>query len=401
MVLEWYNEPKSIGTYVGGFVMEPTLGLHEDVVVFDFSSMYPNIIVSSNISSETVRVVNDMHEIGELSDRYGLPALDSLERTDIVIRSDERYICLVIDNTLGLISRRPDGISKQVMKYLMEARNKLEDRSSSQAWSLKIGANSYYGALGSNTSGLGCRFGAAAVTALGRTMIENLIAHMRSLGVQVIYGDTDSVFVKVSSTMKARGKTIRIISDDLIRSFQNTLVGTIYDGAKLNFERTYKRLILLRPKMYYGTCYDTNEATIKGMVSKRRDRPNISRTIASDVCRLICSTDNPIERNRKTSVYVYGRYRDLVNGRVRMKDCMLETKEDGKVVWKFKSHTGSMVTVEKGRLGSVGKDYPSVEWVLKSIENSVENVLRVCGMMSFKRMIEYQSGLSADIEDIL
>ncbi|KAI8620076.1 DNA-directed DNA polymerase, partial [Chytriomyces sp. MP71] len=59
---------------------------------------------------------------------------------------------------------------------------------------LKICANSYYGALGSNTSGLGLQFAAASMTALGRLIIENLIAFVTELGLRVIYGDTNSIF---------------------------------------------------------------------------------------------------------------------------------------------------------------------------------------------------------------
>ena len=61
---------------------------------------------------------------------------------------------------------------------------------------LKISANSVYGALGTKTGLLPFIPAAQSVTALGRTNIQNAATYMqRHCGAQLVYGDTDSVYV--------------------------------------------------------------------------------------------------------------------------------------------------------------------------------------------------------------
>ena len=45
-------------SYVGGFVLTPVLGLHENVCVYDMKAMYPSIIMTLNLSPETLTVNN-------------------------------------------------------------------------------------------------------------------------------------------------------------------------------------------------------------------------------------------------------------------------------------------------------------------------------------------------------
>ena len=45
---------RRVHTYKGGFVMEPKPGLYENLVVLDFMSLYPSIIVSKNISPSSL-----------------------------------------------------------------------------------------------------------------------------------------------------------------------------------------------------------------------------------------------------------------------------------------------------------------------------------------------------------
>ncbi|KAJ3217254.1 hypothetical protein HDU81_000884, partial [Chytriomyces hyalinus] len=143
-VIEWYNEPPGTTKYQGGYVMNPVSGRHKDVKVFDYSSLYPSIVESCNISSETVQVID---RDTDLYDRYlSLYEFDDTKArlgvTQYAVGVDA--ICIMIGMEMGLIH--------QCVKQ-----SPLGD-------ALKIAANSYYGALGSSTSGLGLRFAAASVT---------------------------------------------------------------------------------------------------------------------------------------------------------------------------------------------------------------------------------------------
>ena len=55
MVLYVPNKSKgSWGHVVGGYVKEPSHGIYENIVYFDFRSLYPSIIISKNISPDTL-----------------------------------------------------------------------------------------------------------------------------------------------------------------------------------------------------------------------------------------------------------------------------------------------------------------------------------------------------------
>ncbi len=48
------REERPYETYKGAVVLEPRPGLHEDIAVIDFSSMYPNIMMKYNVSPDTL-----------------------------------------------------------------------------------------------------------------------------------------------------------------------------------------------------------------------------------------------------------------------------------------------------------------------------------------------------------
>ncbi|KAI8611566.1 hypothetical protein BC830DRAFT_1083967 [Chytriomyces sp. MP71] len=74
--LEWYSEPPSMCKYQGGYVMDPVKGKHKNVMVFDYSLLYPSIVESCNISSETVQVIDKSTHLYE--SYYTLCGFDSV-----------------------------------------------------------------------------------------------------------------------------------------------------------------------------------------------------------------------------------------------------------------------------------------------------------------------------------
>jgi DNA polymerase I len=404
MVLQWYKEGHSSSKYIGGYVMSPKVGLHSDIVVFDFSSLYPSIIMSANISPETIRALTDPSEILDTMEYYNLEPNSSASEV-IQLRYDSSTICLMIGSEIGLIDRTRPGISHDVMKYLMDVRNSLEDRKSPKGWALKIGANSYYGALGSPTSGLGMRFAAAAVTALGRILIERLIRFLGEMGFTIVYGDTDSVFINCGTRVRSDDDRAHTrdgggLIGDILTSFHSSLKGTVFGHIVLNYENTYRKLILLKPKMYYGIDDETDSVVIKGMSTKRRDRPNIAREIAGEVCSIICRSGSTEERNRLVSDYLYKEYCMVRSGKVDRLRCMLETKEGPNLVWKYMSVEGNMITIEKDKYIDATSPPFSPTWIISYIKRSLVDILAASDVMPFERLIEHAQDRCDDLDNV-
>ena len=149
----------------GGHVLEPTTGLHRNVWVFDFKSLYPSVMRTFNIDP--------------LAFVAGVGAGEDVIRT-----------------ATGAAFRRGDAILPQMLDRLAEARDaakRAEDDIASQA--IKILMNSFYGVLGTPA----CRFHnpaiANAITGQSRHFLLWSKAWFEAEGFDVLYGDTDSLFV--------------------------------------------------------------------------------------------------------------------------------------------------------------------------------------------------------------
>ncbi len=154
----------------GGYVMDSQPGLYENVLVLDFKSLYPSIIRT--------------FKIDPLGLSKGLSADHSLDNT--------------IPGFLEAAFSREDHILPDLVTQLWSDRDdakKHKNKPLSQA--IKIIMNSFYGVLGSS----GCRFFnpqlASSITMRGHEIIQKSRKIIEKEGYNVIYGDTDSVFVLI------------------------------------------------------------------------------------------------------------------------------------------------------------------------------------------------------------
>jgi len=148
----------------GGHVIDPKPGIYDDVVVLDFKSLYPSIIRTFKIDP----LSRLFSEVDPINTPVGFK-----------FSSANHFL--------------PDFISE-----LMERRNaaiKEKDKYLSQA--IKILMNSFYGVMGS----YGCRFYhpqlPTAITGTGQWLLLGSKDFLERLGYQVLYGDTDSLFIKL------------------------------------------------------------------------------------------------------------------------------------------------------------------------------------------------------------
>src|SRR6185437_16139470 len=149
----------------GGHVLEPVAGLHRDVWVFDFKSLYPSIIRTFNI--------------------------DPLSYVAQPLPQDE------VIRTPGGAFRREPAILPRMLDALFprrEAAKKIGDEVAAHA--IKILMNSFYGVLGTSA----CRFYnpalANSITGTGREILLWSKRWFETAGFTVLYGDTDSLFVQ-------------------------------------------------------------------------------------------------------------------------------------------------------------------------------------------------------------
>ncbi len=156
----------------GGFVYQPEPGLHDEVAIFDFRSLYPTVMVSHNISPDTLNVEDCENQF-------------EVEDLDLEFCQDQQgFFPELIE---GLVEERA-GIKQEIAHAEEGTDEYLSLRSKSTA--RKVLANAFYGYLayaGARWYSDDC---ASAVTYLGREYIQDSIDTARDQGFEVVYGDS-------------------------------------------------------------------------------------------------------------------------------------------------------------------------------------------------------------------
>lgn len=251
--------------FEGAFVYEPTPGLYNDIVVFDFRSLYPTIITSHNIGISTLVKSQSKTEEKMLivpDKDYGF------------LKDKKGFLPLILED---LINRRMRV--KEILKQTKEKDSLLQARSQS----LKLLANSFYGYLGFSSARWYCLECATAVTAFGRYYINQVIDSARKEGFSVIYGDTDSVF------MTLEGKNL-----DNAKQFVDDVNSKLPGMMELEFEGHYPQGIFVSTKSNsggakkrYALVDEYKELIIKGFEVVRRNWSPIGKEVQQNVLNII------------------------------------------------------------------------------------------------------------------
>ena len=234
--------------YRGGLVVEPKAGIHFDVVVMDFASLYPSIIKVRNLSYETVRCPHEDCKKNTIPGTNHWACLKKNGLTSMIIGSlrDLRV------NYYKNLSKKETLTEEQRQQYTVV----------SQA--LKVILNASYGVMGAEIFPLYFLPVAEATTAIGRHTILETIKKCESIGIEVLYGDTDSLFLKKPTTEQIQ-KMIEQAKID--------------HGVDLEVDKTYRYCVLSnRKKNYLGVTKD-GKVDVKGLTGKKSHTPGFIKKL--------------------------------------------------------------------------------------------------------------------------
>jgi DNA polymerase-2 len=270
------NDSRVHAAQQGGHVLEPITGVHRNVWVFDFKSLYPSLIRTFNIDPLSFAPN---------------PAPDA----DLIITPSAAF------------SRAP-AILPRLLDELFprrEAAKKAHDEVASHA--IKILMNSFYGVLGTSA----CRFFnpalANAITGMGKEMLLWSKRWFEAQGFQVLYGDTDSLFVR------AREQDPERASEEAggLAAALNEALGShietrwrVRSRLELEFEKLYLRLFLAHArnstrgasKRYAGLVHDGGAGNVEfvGMEVVRRDWTALAKRVQRELYQRLF-TDQPVD----------------------------------------------------------------------------------------------------------
>ncbi|CAD6521493.1 DNA polymerase [metagenome] len=234
--------------YRGGLVIDPKEGIHFDVVVMDFASLYPSIIKVRNISYETVRC---SHE----------------ECKKNTIPQTNHWACTKRNGITAIIIGSLRDLRVNYYKSLSKKETLTEDQRQqytvvSQA--LKVILNASYGVMGAEIFPLYFLPAAEATTAIGRFTILETIKKCEATGIEVLYGDTDSLFIK-----KPTDQQIHTVIEQAKKDH----------GVDLEIDKVYRYCVLSNRKKNYLGVTKSGTVDVKGLTGKKSHTPPFIRNL--------------------------------------------------------------------------------------------------------------------------
>ncbi len=275
--------------YAGGLVLKPKPGLHDNIAVLDFKSMYPNIMIRYNLSPDTY-VPPEAPE----------PKGGVYEAPEVKYR----------------FRKEPPGFYKEALTFLIQVRNQIRLQmktlsSASSEWSVldarqkavKVITNAAYGYAG----WIGARWYikpvAEAASAWGRYTILSASRLVESKGLTIIYGDTDSLFLTNNE------KKIRELQKEIGKEL----------GLEAEVSEVYTRIFFTEAKKRYAGLRSDGSLDIVGLEVMRGDWAQVAKTVQEQVLGIILREKSP----KKAVDYVHEMVAELRNRQVPFRDLII------------------------------------------------------------------------------
>jgi DNA polymerase I len=275
--------------YAGSIVLEPKSGIHENVVVLDFKSMYPNIMIAQNLSPDTF------------------------------VASSETEPTCGVNNTPEVghkFRKEPPGFYKEVLLNLLTARDEIKSKLrnlnpksveyhilDARQKAVKVIANASYG----YTGWIGARWYikpiAEAATAWGRHVISSAIDLAKKKNLDVVYGDTDSIFIKYDP------KKVEKLCQEIYQKL----------GLEIKPDKTYVRILFTEAKKRYCGLLPDGKLDIVGLEVVRGDWASAAKNVQEKVLDIVLKEKSP----EKAVKFVRQHISDLREKKVLYKDLVI------------------------------------------------------------------------------
>ena len=353
-------------------VMEPPKNIfYNPVIVLDFQSLYPSIMIAYNLCYSTCLgrllkgdEMNELKNNGELCKKMGVSVYNK-NLYDILLKDfqksqfyhKEEYIldeskksqdffnfvkdsCFLSPSRILFLKKHiKEGILPIILKELLLTRimikksMKLYDKNSdiykflhNRQLGIKTLANVIYGYTSAGFSGRMPNINISdSILSLGRQMIKTAIDYIENktpYELKVVYGDTDSVFISV------KNKSIQE-SIEIGKKLAEEITKLNPEPIRLQFEKVYCPLIFNAKKHYAGYKYEDmssldsvkNKSAVtlldtKGLENVRRDSCNIVSKIVEKVIKILFD-EKDLSKVKK---YLYQCFDKIIKGKVIIKD---------------------------------------------------------------------------------
>jgi DNA polymerase I len=287
-------------SFTGGYVKQPISGIHNNIAVLDFRSYHISILMSYNISPETINC-------------------SCCKNIDLSLKTSVlgNYIC---KKKKGFVPIIVDQLLTQRMKNkdLMNTFSKDSKEYSSlyaKQYAQKILLASTYGYMGFSGSRWYSRQVLDIMFFLVRSKIQEVITDFENLGYLVLYGDTDSCFIQFTNLDKLQKDLYNIslnLPKDMHLELEEVYMSGIFVKSRDKEKAAKKKYALL----------DFNEnLKIKGFEYVRRDWCILVKETQKEILKLILKEQDP----KKAVIFIQNVISDLEQKEVPISKLVIQT----------------------------------------------------------------------------
>ncbi|CAM1501679.1 Fc.00g036630.m01.CDS01 [Cosmosporella sp. VM-42] len=281
-------------------VMEPQSAFYNSpLLVLDFQSLYPSVMIAYNYCYSTF--------LGRITNWRGMSKMGFTEykRQQGLLALLEDYINIAPNGMMYAKTEIRKSLLAKMLTEILETRvmvksgmkqdkddKTLQQLLNNRQLALKLLANVTYGYTSASFSGrMPCSEIADSIVQTGRETLEKAIAYIHSIerwGAEVVYGDTDSLFVYLKGRTKDE-------AFDIGNEIAKAITEMNPRPIKLKFEKVYHPCVLLAKKRYVGYKYESKdqvkpEFDAKGIETVRRDGTPAEQKIEEKALRLLFET---------------------------------------------------------------------------------------------------------------
>jgi len=228
--------------YKGAIVVEPIPGVHFNVADMDFQSLYPSIIKVWNLGYQSILCSHPECRTNVIPDTPHWVCTKKRAMESLLIGSLR---------DLRVEWYKPRSKDKTLSSDLRSWYNVIQG-------AVKVILNASYGVFGAETFDLYCPPVAEATAAIGRDSITRILARAKELGILVLYGDTDSIFLKNPSKEQI---------EELSRWTEHDL------KMSLDVDKIYRYVVFSSRKKNYLGVLEDGSVDVKGLTGKKRHIP--------------------------------------------------------------------------------------------------------------------------------
>ncbi len=286
----------------GGLILDPAVGIHEDVIELDYASLYPNVMLKFNISPETMLCnccINSPIQVPQLG--YNI----CVKRIGLLVEVLEP----VIHRRFFYKARSKNkGYDKELYKELQQA----------WKWILLV-CFGYTGYRNARYGRIECY---ESITAFSRDALIKAIEIVENSGYDVLHGIIDSLWIKPKH--------------DCVKLFNLTRRIGNFTGVRMDVAGHYKWIVFLPSKQtgvgalnrYYGV-FKGGELKIRGIELRQRNTPKFLKNIQHDMLKVLSKANNSKEFHEQlpAAINVLQIYaKEIIRGNVEVNNLVFKTR---------------------------------------------------------------------------